>query len=182
MKKPYTNIMLDIETLSTRADAAILSIGAVKFDPHSNQIDDNAFYVSVSVDSNTEAGRHISESTLIWWLGQPAEAQKVFTEPKVTLAVALDELREFFDHADYCVWGNGPDFDNAIVAHAFSTHGVPAPWKFWNSRCMRTMKDLPSSKHVAKVHNPNAHNALTDAMSQAQQLQNYYAAMVRKAA
>ena len=38
------NIMLDNESLGTVADAAIMSIGAVKFDLDSDAIDDAGFY------------------------------------------------------------------------------------------------------------------------------------------
>ena len=72
------HIMLDFETFSTISTAAILSIGAVRFDLASGTIDDKGFYSSISIDSNVEAGRHISESTLLWWMDQ-GEAAKNFS-------------------------------------------------------------------------------------------------------
>ncbi len=59
------DIMLDLETLGTTADAVILSIGAVKFNLETGKIDDEGFYRSVSVESNLDLGRRISEDTLI---------------------------------------------------------------------------------------------------------------------
>lgn len=171
------HIMIDTETLSTRADGVIISIGAVKFDPHSDAIDPLGFYRSISIDSNTDAGRHISEDTLLWWFKQSVEAQAVFSEPKVVLGIALDELAEWVDHPNYQIWSNGADFDIPMLAHAFHTHGLAAPWKFYNSRCFRTMKNLPFAKNAAKVDNPLKHNALNDAVTQAKQLQQYYKAM-----
>ena len=171
------HVMLDLETLGTRADSVILSIGAVKFDPDSGKIDDKAFYASISVDSNTESGRHISEETLLWWLKQSAEAQKVFHEAKSTLPTALDDFSAWFDHDDYQVWSNGADFDIPMLSHAFSTHGLETPWKFWNSRCFRTIKNLPFAKNAVKVENPLKHNSLFDAINQAQQLHEYFKAM-----
>ncbi|WP_025915471.1 3'-5' exonuclease [Herminiimonas sp. CN] len=173
----YPAIMFDLETLGTRADAVILSIGAVKFNPDTGKIGDDAFYASVSIDSNTEAGRHISEDALLWWFKQSAEAQQVFREPKVVLGVALDDLAAWIDHEDYQVWSNGADFDIPMLAHAYSTHGLIVPWKFYNTNCYRTFKKLPFAKNAAKLTNALKHNALTDAIHQAQQLHEYYKTM-----
>ena len=41
------HIMIDLETLGTVADAAIMSIGAVRFDLDSDKIDDTGFYASI---------------------------------------------------------------------------------------------------------------------------------------
>lgn len=171
------HVMLDLETLGTRADSVIMSVGAVKFDPNTDVISSEGFYASVSVDSNLQAGRQVSEDTLIWWLQQSQAAQKVFHEAKVPLAIALDDLSTWFDHGDYQIWSNGADFDVPMLAHAFDTHGVKAPWKFWNSRCFRTMKNLPCAKRALKVENRLKHNALDDAITQAQQLQEIYKVM-----
>lgn len=173
MAKKLSDIMLDIETLSTRADGIILSIGAVKFDPNGDTIDNEGFYASISVESNHLAGRHLSESTLKFWLKQSAEAQIVFHEKKVALADALNDFAAFFDHADYKVWGNGASFDVPMIAHAFETHGAETPWKFWNSRCYRTIKNLPAAQKAVKVANELKHHALSDAIAQAKQLQEY---------
>lgn len=173
----YPAIMLDLETLGTRADSAIISIGAVKFDPNSDRLDNEGFYASISIDSNTDANRHIGEDTLLWWMKQSAEAQKVFTEKKIVLSAALDELAEWFDHGEYQVWSNGADFDIPMLAHAFHTHSIDAPWKFFNTNCFRTMKKLPFAKTATKIENPSAHNALVDAVTQARQLQEYFKAM-----
>jgi DNA polymerase III, alpha subunit (gram-positive type) len=178
MAKKLPGIMLDFETLGTRADAVIISIGAVKFDPDSTAIDDKAFYASVSIDSNHDvAPRHISESTLLFWLAQAPEAQAVFHEAKVTLATALEDFVEWIDHPDYRLWSNGADFDIPMMNHALSVHGLTAPWKFYNTGCYRTMKNLPFGKTAAKPVNALKHNALQDAIYQARHLQNIFAAM-----
>ncbi len=169
--------MLDLETLGTRADSVIMSIGAVKFNPDTDEIDNAGFYASISIDSNTAAGRHIGEDTLVWWMKQTTTAQMVFTEPKIPLAIALDDFHSWVDHPDYQVWSNGADFDIPMLSHAFETHGLPAPWKFYNGRCFRTIKNLPFAKKAEKIDNAAKHNALSDAVAQAEQLQQYFKAM-----
>lgn len=176
--KRFTDIMLDLETLSTRPDGVILSIGAVKFDPNSYEMDDKAFYASISIDSNHEvASRHISESTLLWWMQQSAEAKVVFTEAKTTLEIGLQDLQDWIDHPEYKVWSNGADFDIPMIGHAYSVHGYPIPWKFWNTGCFRTMKNLNIARSVPKPANALAHNALQDAITQAKHLQAINAAI-----
>jgi hypothetical protein len=183
--KKFNNIMIDLETLGTRADSVIMSIGAVKFDLDSREIDDKALYVSVSIDSNHEvAPRHISEDTVIWWLKQGAAAQEVFIQPKTTLYAALQDLEAWIDHPDYKVWSNGADFDIPMIAHAFTTFGLDIPWKFWNTGCFRTMKGLPNAPKAAAKPRV-AHNAMYDALAQAEHLQLIWNAMYggeRKAA
>ena len=174
------HVMIDLETLGTVADAAILSIGAVRFDLDSDAIDDKGFYASVSLDSNSEHKRRIQEDTLLWWLKQPLEAQSVFHESKQTLGVALDDLTDWMNSDDHtCVWSNGADFDLPMLAHAFTSLGKDVPWKFWNSNCVRTYKKLPGAKNVKVPFAGVKHNALFDAVHQAQLVQAIHAKLFK---
>lgn len=163
-------VMIDLESLGTIANAVILSIGAVKFDLNSKHIADDGFYASISIDSNIHAGRQISESTLIWWMGQTTTAQAVFREPKVSLEDALSNLTDWFGPDDsQTVWSNGADFDLPMLAHAYAGFGWETPWKFFNSRCVRTYRALPAAQGLPKL--ANDHNALRDAINQAKLVQ-----------
>lgn len=165
------HIMIDLETLGTVADAAIMSIGAVRFDLDSDKIDDTGFYASVSIDSNTEFKRRIQEDTLLWWLKQPIEAQTVFHESKQTLPAALHDLADWIGTDDCHMWSNGADFDLPMLAHAFTQCGMEVPWKFWNSNCFRTYKKLPGAKNIRLPMLGTKHNALFDAIHQAKTAQ-----------
>ena len=171
--------MVDLETLGTTADAVIMSIGAVRFDPDTDALDmENAFYASVSIESNHEgARRHISEDTLLWWLKQSPQAQAVFHEPKDTLRSALESLSDWISTDDNHMWSNGADFDLPMLAHAYKQFGQEPPWKFWNNRCYRTMKGMPFAKRAGKIEVGVKHNAVTDAYNQARHLQAIYVAM-----
>jgi hypothetical protein len=142
------DVMIDLETLGTTADAVILSIGAVKFDLETGIIEDDGFYRSVSVESNLDLGRRISEDTLIWWFKQSPEAQGVYHEEKVALDTALVELSDWIGTDDYKPWANGADFDTPMLQHAYAQLKVETPWKFWNNRCFRTYKNLPGARDV----------------------------------
>lgn len=160
--------MLDHETLGTRADAVILSIGAVKFDLETGVIEDQGFYASISIESNLEYGRRIQEDTLLWWFKQGAEAQGVYHEEKIALPVALENFSDWVGTDDYTIWANGPDFDTAMLAHAYSQVQMETPWAFWNSQCVRTYKRLPGASAVKVPFKGVKHNALADAYHQAE--------------
>lgn len=168
------HVMVDLETLDTTADAVILSLGAVRFDLDSDVVDDAAFYASISIESNLQRGRSISESTLLWWMKQSQAAQHVFFEPKTSLDSALVDFKEWFDGAKY-VWSNGADFDLPMLAHAFKQCGMETPWAFYDSRCVRTYKNLPTAKSVPKPNTGVKHNALSDALNQAKHVQAIHA-------
>lgn len=169
------HVMIDTETLGTTADAAIMSIGAVKFDLDSDAVDDKGFYASVSIDSNLELKRRVQEDTLIWWLKQPVEAQGVFHESKQTLPTALRELVDWVGDGEYHMWSNGADFDLPMLAHAFAQCSMDPPWKFYNNRCFRTYKNLPGAKNIKLPFGGVKHNALFDAVHQAKTVQAIHA-------
>jgi hypothetical protein len=165
-----THIMVDLETLSTRYNAAILAIGAVKFSPERRCYDN--FYQAVKTPPEVE-GFHISSDTLHWWTQQSEKAREVFTDPDavdITLALkgfsvwALQDT----DPKDIKLWGNGASFDNAILSTAYELCDVVQPWKFYNDRCYRTVKNL--NRHVELTRVGIHHNALADAKTQAEHL------------
>lgn len=171
------DFMVDLETLGTATGAIILSIGAVKFDLKRGIIDDEGFYASVSIDSNLELGRHMSESTLQFWLKQDKEAQVVFHEPKMHLQEALEQLVTWLGHTKRRPWGNGPTFDLAKLTHAYESLNWTPPWEYWNERCVRTYRALPGAEAIPKVKPAIAHHALHDAHAQAQHIINIHQAL-----
>jgi hypothetical protein len=150
----------------------------VRFDLDSDKIDDGAFYASVSIASNLKAGRKIDENTLLWWMKQSDEAQAVFFEEKQALQLALQSFVKWFGDSTY-IWSNGADFDIPMVVNALSHFHIEAPWKFWNSRCVRTFKNIPGAKNI-KAPNPLKHNALHDAIAQAQLVQAIQRTLIGK--
>ena len=169
------HVMVDLETLGTVADAVICSIGAVKFDLNSDAFDDVGFYASASIDSNLDTRRRIQEDTLLWWLKQPLDAQTVFHEKKTTLRSCLEDFSDWLGDDNFFMWSNGADFDLPMVAHAYTQHNMEIPWKFWNSRCFRTYKNLPQASGVTFTPAGIKHNALADAINQARHLQAIHA-------
>jgi DNA polymerase III epsilon subunit-like protein len=163
-KTQETNLMLDMETLGTRPGCAILSIAAV---PFSSQYDLEPFYMKISATSCTESGLHVDDATLAWWNKQSPEAYREAFSGKLELRAVLSEFADYCNHLPHApvVWGNGADFDCSILAETYKLLGMKQPWKYHNSRCYRTLKNL--FPFVLGVKPVVAHNALEDAKAQA---------------
>lgn len=164
------NIMLDLETLGNGSDAAIIAIGAVKFDPATGEMGD-IFHELIDPESCTAAGLKIDASTFMWWMKQSAEARAVFDDKDKFLPLA-QVLYKFWDFVGdtkrALVWGNGANFDNVILANAYKAAGQEQPWPYWGDRCYRTIAAL--RKDIKRVRVGTHHNALNDATTQAQHL------------
>lgn len=166
-KKNMDPIMMDLETLGTSPNSIILSIGAVKFDPDERKITDE-FYMVVNTKSCEAVGMTVLEDTVKWWDQQSEEAQKVrkLAADFETSHMIQDVLTKFatFAHWNSCVWGNGSDFDNAMLQEAYKKCGMKQPWAFWNNRCYRTMKNMIK---VPLERQGTYHNALDNSRTQA---------------
>lgn len=166
------HIMVDLETADNVPTSAIVSIGAVAFaGPRKGE----KFYTAVDLQSSITAGLTLSTDTMLWWAKQSPEARAVFDDPmRVPLVQALRGFAEFVP-AGAKVWGNGASFDNAILSTAYRLCGLPLPWKFWDDRCYRTV-----AAHLPRrVQQGTHHNALDDAISQADHLTAHGAQFIR---
>lgn len=155
--------MVDLETVDNKPTSAIASIGAVMFDEKGTY---QEFYMVVDHHSAIALGMTKSQSTLDWWAGQSEEARKIFhpDTPKKDILVALIEFGAWFrNYNGLYLWGNGADFDNAILSTAYGLADITQPWKYSNNRCFRTVKHKGRMKARTGVY----HNALDDAITQA---------------
>ena len=164
------HIMVDLETAGTSNNAPIMSIGAVAFSVH-KEIDH--IYRPVDLCSSAQYQDPIDANTVLWWLGQSEDARRDLLRGAAIgnpLPHALQNLSDFIGKFDVQgVWGNGATFDNVILRNAYESVGQECPWSFREDRCFRTMKglDLVPQPEREGTH----HNALDDAIYQAQWLQ-----------
>lgn len=177
-----THIMVDLETLGTTPGCSIMSIGAVVFDPRLGTLGPE-FYTVISRQSCADAFLFEEEGTIKFWERQPPEAKKILDEVALDTAASLGEALSFFaswlkaqdtDGRQVRLWGNGADFDNAILSSAYAAIKQKMPATF-GGRCYRTIKNLeelfafepfPKLERVGTYH-----NALDDAKSQALHMQ-----------
>lgn len=160
------DIMIDLETLSSQPDAAIVSIGACTF--FHGDATRKTFSCVIDPRSSQRAGGHVDAGTVIWWMAQSAEARDVFGNgDALPLREALLRFSLFVGQwPERRIWGNGAGFDNVVLRRSYERCGdMTAPWNFRDDRCYRTLKSLRPD--IAPVRQGVAHNALDDAIAQA---------------
>ena len=161
-----THAMIDFETLSTHPNAAVLSLGAVAFNAHG--VNPETFYVNIDREDCIKLGLHVLQSTVDWWAKQSKEAQDaLLAEPVLSLLDAMTLFCQWVRKTGCVnVYGNGADFDNPILKSCFVALDADMPFKPYNGRCYRTIKNIPGVPKMQQRVGTH-HNALDDAMSQA---------------
>lgn len=156
-------VMVDLETLGTRPGSVIVALGAVKFSWRNGLGD--TFYHRIDPASCVAAGLTMDAATVVWWLKQPDAARRELTRPGAPLAAVLTVFSAWLEARDVEVWGNGPAFDNGLLAEAYARVQLPLPWRYPNDRCYRTLKSL--RPRVGLHREGEHHHALADARTQA---------------
>ena len=166
------DLMLDIETLGTKHDAPVLSLGACWFNYDKPEIEPTGkIHVVFDVEyQQKHQGRIIRADTVKWWMGQSEAARSALFPPNPTLFQSfIDKLTAMTSAAD-AIWAKGPDFDCTILQSLVEACGVDYKWPYYKHRCVRTMtvqlSDLCSHVRLSGA----AHNALDDAVHQANQI------------
>jgi hypothetical protein len=179
---------MDIETLSTKGNAVVLSIGICFFDDEKMQTFEEIVATGTEIFFDTskqvEMGRDTSPSTLRWWEEQGDEARRVLhaedtISPRDFYKVYSEHLRGQGLHENWITkhgrwFTRGPHFDIAIMDSLFDDHNVSPPWKFYQVRDIRTWLEchgLPDNLKLVKPEGMVAHNALHDAAFDAWMLQ-----------
>jgi DNA polymerase III epsilon subunit-like protein len=170
-------LMVDLETLATTPNAAILTLGAVTFDPNSNRIYDE-FYRRVDLESLESLDTYIDDDTVEWWSKQDKSVQDEAFNPEGREPIQ-SVLEDFYK---FCMgsskfWSHGATFDIVILENYFKQIGKPFPWNFWDVRDTRTLFDLGYDPEMPQA---NKHNALEDARRQAIGVQNMCKKLGRK--
>src|SRR5690606_25083778 len=134
-------------------------------------------YAVLNRQQQLNAGRTVSAATIDWWMQQSDEARSVFNAPAVSTPFEVVEgLERFTGFVDSCfgcdgLWGNGSDFDNAMLASLYRTFGIKQPWSHKANRCYRTMVAALSAQlpegGPSLIRQGTYHNALDDAKTQA---------------
>lgn len=169
------HVMIDIETMGLPPKGAIMSIGAVFFDPKTGQVsDDDCLHIGLTLQGNLDAGRVIDPDTVEWWCRQDAEAGKTMTD-KIGRCAFLDtfiqRLRLFLDTRcpaeELIVWAKPPSFDILMLEDAMKSCGAAVPWKHWNVRDVRTIVEVSRWMGLKDLQPPEgAHDPIVDCLHQ----------------
>lgn len=179
------DIMLDLETLSQRPDAAIIAIGAVRFDPRilaSRRAEQELFFMTIDMHQAMEYGQ-IDTATWDWWQQQDAKVRETVFAGEASPQQAYEAFCTFCEGANN-VWAKSPQFDVTILrnlgaqmeyVHLGEKKTIPFPFDFRHERDVRTHLDMGQRLLgvEAIIHNREfpAHHPLGDAMAQARQVQ-----------
>ena len=175
--------MIDIETMSSTHNAAVLAIGLVQFDPETMNIG-RMLEVRCTLSSMRDLGRDIDPNTVEWWLSQSEEAQKMLlAEPRFSDPVAMmARVHEFLKSCggQLCLWAKDPTFDLAILHHLADQLKVRWAGHFSREYSVRTMLLLATMNNWKEPfeRQPGVkHGALSDAIHQARQVMDVMARM-----
>lgn len=148
-KKPAPThaAVIDWETLSTRSNAVLPSVGVVFGNLDTGEIIDT-LHITMDVQSQIDAGYHVSADTLAFWVMQDQHARTYLNRilsDKFKHGSRQDGFRQLFNFLSNLprntrIFGNGPTFDLAICIEEWKQCGLP--WEFWNERCVRSWIDL----------------------------------------
>ncbi|WP_278535032.1 3'-5' exonuclease [Delftia acidovorans] len=166
----FFDLMIDTETMGLPPTGALLSIGAVFFDLHTQSLGPT-FNRTINLASSVKHGGTIDAGTVLWWLRQGDEARKAVAyggEPiDLVLADFAAWIAQTCRHDDVRPWGNSSTFDLTIIGGAFQRLGMKAPWYFTNERDFRTVRNMfPHIEYDPGEKGAGAHNALADAQFQ----------------
>lgn len=168
--------MVDIETLATCDNAAIVQIASVCFDDEAEEYKEK-YALNYKIDFASKNFGIINGETVAWWMSQSLEAREaVFKGPKMQLKDALEALYNWIksEPGENIVWGNGATFDNVKLRQAYERCGLEYPISFRNDLCYRTTVKLAILMGMKKpAFEGEKHNALDDARYQAKALYHF---------
>lgn len=175
-----SHLMFDLETVGTRPTSAILSIGAVIFDPYTpvqstTDLKEYSFYRTINLPSCYAAGLTYDQATLDWWATQSEDAQKALTLDNRPLTEVLQEFLVWLSNHPFRItgyWANSPSFDRVILENALTAIAKRWPIPFWGENDVRTLKRVAwPNNNAPNFREGTHHNALDDAIAQCRLVQ-----------
>jgi exodeoxyribonuclease VIII len=163
--------MIDLETLSSRKNAAVIQLAAVRFDPHKSGVEPGSFNAYVWHKTG-----HISISTIAWWMQQP-NSQQMGRMLKETGKPAAEVLLDFATWlgppgAIGGIWSHGASFDLAVLTSLYDDCSLRTPWEYKSERDTRSIFWLVGGAPDVKADDLVKHEALSDCTYQVRQIQD----------
>lgn len=184
----YSDLMIDLETLSTAQNSCIFDIGLCFFNAlNPDRSDMHVDHFLVSPDNG-----HISAATVDWWMEQEPEARERLKAAVRTgrnmgdaLSWLYGQITKYGVGTDVIrVWGHGPCFDITILEYHIGESAYLPMWSYRNIRDTRTLNMLVDGRcgkpedYVGRLGG-TFHKAEHDAQAQAMWVRDMIA-MLRK--
>lgn len=165
----FTDVMLDLETLGNKSNAALLSLGAVEFNMKTGETG-REFYKVIDLQSCLDVGLQINASTFYWWLQQNQQARDaVSKDEKFSLQLVLQAYNSWMQDCiqGVNIWGNGARFDIGILEDAYVACGLQnMPWSFRGERDVRTLVSFAPEFKANILFERTQHNPIDDCKHQ----------------
>jgi len=169
---------LDIETTSTKITAAIASIGVTSVDVTTGDCV-GQFFTSCDISGQVERTR--DSDTMAFWHDRTKTSQEAYDltfSARTSLFDGLAELACYLTDTEIMsgggkiqIVGNGPEFDNSIIDHAYKQLNISTPWHFGGNQSARTLTWIGRAAGLntkyADEFKGIKHHALDDSMWEA---------------
>ena len=177
MYKPKRHIVIDVETLHTRRNAAIIDIAAVVVDLNNSANHGAEFSIQIrpsAYDAMTDTEFASNQDTVAFHHKNDPEFIPFCEAHGVSLQEAAQQfcewIRTWSDSVELHLWSQGKDFDFPILENMIHQTGETIPWAKSRVHCLRDAVWLNPASRI-KTSEPVAHKALPDARFEAKQLQ-----------
>ena len=168
------SVMVDLETLDTADNGAVVGIGAVFFDLKTETMGAE-FSATIHPATAVRDGGTQAVATWLWWLQQNEAIRKNLCFNGRDHAVVLGEFYEFVAAncrvEDVRPFGNSARFDLGKLSNAYTRLDLAAPWYWSSERCFRTIRNFyPQVEYNPDEKGDAAHDPLVDAKFQVEHL------------
>ena len=168
--KTAKHIIIDIETLGRRNNAAITQVGIIPTDKNFNALDQYLIQIDPNVWNTCD--RTFTGETLLWWMKQTNTPVSKFPTQIANsykdLVEKINYIFRIYNTEDSIIWTKG-SMDLFCLKDLYEYFNMDIPWKFWQPRDIRTAKEIIKDWKICK--NTNLHNALEDAFIESKELQ-----------
>ena len=170
-------VMIDLETLSTFPNAAVIAIGVViRDDAKLSHLQARPWFI----DRNQVIG-HEDLTTLDWWNAQDPRVKDQVFGGKQTPREALVELNGFLMSngitpertEDVRCYASPAMFDFPILRHQYQQLGIIPAWSWRTERCLSTLrKEIQDTFNVEvkEIEPELKHHPVHDCLSQFKEL------------
>jgi hypothetical protein len=158
------DVMIDLETFGTRANACVVQIGACYFDRVTGEIGKT---FKVNVDAGSPGQGQMDSSTVYWWLEREEQARRSIGErggKLIPIFEAMTQLNLFLAGSQ-CIWSHAT-FDFVIVSEAMKRLKIFPKFKYSSARDIRTLNDLAGVSINDFAREGTHHDGLDDAKFQ----------------
>ena len=151
------DIMLDLESLSTKSYSVIVQVGAVYFDRYTGELG-KELCVNINIQDCLNHGLKVDGGALKFWF---EHENRSWLKDPVNLSKALQMIRDFYNKKAL-VWSHAT-FDFPLLADAYEVLGQGFPFHYRNLRDIRTLVDLSKRPYKKdKEGDPKTHDGLDD--------------------